>query len=45
MPFGKYKGERISDIPQDYKSWMLNKFDWNAGNENLRISIASQLNS
>ncbi|MDR0864983.1 MAG: DUF3820 family protein [Candidatus Symbiothrix sp.] len=45
MPFGKYKGERITDIPQEYKSWMLNKFDWNAGNENLRLSIASQLKS
>ena len=39
MPFGKYKGERIQDIPFDYKQWMLNKFNWNPANENLRQSI------
>ncbi|MDR0231063.1 MAG: DUF3820 family protein, partial [Dysgonamonadaceae bacterium] len=39
MPFGKYKGERISDIPIDYKKWMLDKFEWTAANENLRKSI------
>ncbi len=25
MPFGKYKGIRISDIPNDYKKWLLNQ--------------------
>jgi exodeoxyribonuclease X len=23
MPFGKHKGELISDVPSDYKQWML----------------------
>ncbi|MDR1938257.1 MAG: DUF3820 family protein [Tannerellaceae bacterium] len=43
MPFGKYKGELIKDIPLDYRQWMLNKFDWHAGNENLRRSIMTGL--
>lgn len=25
MPFGKYTGSKISDIPQDYKTWLLKK--------------------
>ena len=43
MPFGKYKGEPIKDIPADYRQWMLNKFDWHAGNENLRQSILTTM--
>ena len=27
MPFGKHKGERIADIPDDYKSWLLRQPD------------------
>lgn len=27
MPFGKHKGARISDIPADYKRWLLNQPD------------------
>jgi hypothetical protein len=45
MPFGKYKGERISDIPADYKKWMLDKFEWTAANENLRKSILMYMNT
>jgi len=45
MPFGKYKGERISDIPTDYKKWMLDKFDWTPANENLRQSVLLYLHS
>jgi DNA repair protein RadD len=44
MPFGKYKGERIAVIPEGYKKWMLNEFDWHAGNENLRQSILMTMN-
>jgi DNA repair protein RadD len=40
MPFGKYKGDLIKDIPLDYKRWMLDKFDWTPGNENLRRAIS-----
>jgi DNA repair protein RadD len=43
MPFGKYKGNRISDIPREYKNWMLNNFDWNAGNDNLKRAILTHV--
>lgn len=43
MPFGKYKGNRISDIPLNYRQWMLRSFDWNARNEKLRRSIVATL--
>lgn len=41
MPFGKYKGVRIKDIPNDYKQWMLRTFEWNSRNEILRRSIVA----
>lgn len=43
MPFGKYKGERITDIPLDYRQWMMRAFDWNARNEKLRKSIVATM--
>lgn len=43
MPFGKYKGNRIADIPLDYRQWMIRSFEWNARNEKLRKSILSTL--
>lgn len=39
MPFGKYKGDRIKDIPRDYRQWMIRTFEWNERNEKLRKSI------
>ena len=39
MPFGKYKGSRIADIPVQYRQWMIRTFDWNARNDKLRRSI------
>jgi DNA repair protein RadD len=39
MPFGKYKGKQISEIPKFYKQWMLENLKWHAGNESLRQSI------
>jgi DNA repair protein RadD len=39
MPFGKYRGERISDIPPDYRLWMLNEFDWTPANAGLKAAI------
>ena len=39
MPFGKYKGNRLSDIPLNYRQWMIRSFDWNERNEKLRKSI------
>lgn len=43
MPFGKYKGEKIVDIPSNYRRWMLREFTWNARNDRLRRSIALTL--
>ena len=43
MPFGKYKGERISDIPINYRQWMIRSFDWNARNEKLRKAIVATM--
>ena len=43
MPFGKYKGERIADIPLHYRQWMIQTFEWNARNEKLRKSIVATM--
>lgn len=43
MPFGKYKGNRISDIPLNYRQWMIRSFEWNQKNEKLRKSILAIL--
>lgn len=43
MPFGKYKGNRIADIPLDYRQWMIRSFEWHARNEKLRKSILTTL--
>lgn len=44
MPFGKYKGEKLTDIPVSYREWMLRSFERNARNEPLRKSIVATLN-
>lgn len=43
MPFGKYKGEPIKDIPLNYRKWMINTFDWNKNNDKLRVSILATM--
>lgn len=43
MPFGKYKGEQIKDIPTAYKSWMMRTFQWDKRNERLRQSIVATM--
>lgn len=43
MPFGRYKGKLITDIPLDYRQWMIRTFDWNTRNENLRKSILTTM--
>lgn len=43
MPFGKYKGNRISDIPLNYRQWMIRSFEWSSKNEKLRKSIMATL--
>jgi len=44
MPFGKYKGEKLADIPLSYRQSMLRTFEWNTRNEPLRKSIVSTIN-
>lgn len=43
MPFGKYQGGRIANIPLNYRQWMIRSFDWNARNEKLRQSILATM--
>lgn len=43
MPFGKYKGEKISNIPLDYRKWMIRAFEWNSRNVKLKKSIMATL--
>ena len=43
MPFGKYKGEKIANIPLNYRQWMIRAFDWNPRNEKLRKSILATM--
>lgn len=43
MPFSKYKGERISNIPLDYRKWMIRAFEWNSRNVKLKKSIMATL--
>lgn len=43
MPFGKYQGERIANIPLNYRQWMIRSFDWNPRNEKLRKSILATM--
>jgi len=41
MPFGKYKGERLIDIPKNYLEWLY--FEFGGLNGNLKESIKSIL--
>lgn len=43
MPFGKYKGKKISNIPLDYRKWMIRAFEWNSRNVKLKKSIMATL--
>lgn len=43
MPFGKYKGNRIKDIPLEYRQWMIRNIEWNERNDKLRKSIIATL--
>lgn len=43
MPFGKYKGEKVADIPLDYRNWMLRNFQWDARNQHLRTAILATI--
>jgi DNA repair protein RadD len=43
MPFGKYKGIPVRDVPDDYKRWMLEKIEWNNANANLKQAILQSI--
>ena len=43
MPFGKYKDWLVKDIPEQYRRWMLENFDWKASNAMLHKSILVSL--
>lgn len=43
MPFGKFKGERLTNIPAEYRRWMISTFEWNERNEKLRKSLIATL--
>lgn len=43
MPFGKYKGVLLTNIPISYRQWMIRAFDWNARNDKLRKSIIASM--
>lgn len=43
MPFGKYQGEKIANIPLNYRQWMIRTFDWNPRNDKLRKSILATM--
>ncbi|MCD8313187.1 MAG: DUF3820 family protein [Bacteroidales bacterium] len=45
MPFGKYKGRRIAEVPSDYLRWMLDTFEWKPANMKLRRSILATMNA
>lgn len=43
MPFGKYKGSPLAEIPKSYKQWMLRSFTWDARNSRLKQSLLTSM--
>lgn len=43
MPFGKYKEQKISEIPIGYRKWVLDNFEWTAKNMRLKRSILATI--
>jgi DNA repair protein RadD len=39
MPFGRYKGTPVKDVPRDYKTWVLGNFNWHDGNVELKRAM------
>lgn len=42
MPFGKYKGTKVRDVPTDYRRWMLKEFTWSSKLQDLKIAVMIQ---
>jgi uncharacterized protein (DUF3820 family) len=46
MPFGKYKGQSIDEIPTDYLDWLIGQdFMIGGRNRDLAARIAEHLNT
>jgi len=39
MPFGKYAGKEVREIPLYYRDWMLNNFNWTPFNQKIKDEI------
>lgn len=39
MPFGKYEGKPVQFVPKYYRDWMMENFDWHAGNIEIKEEI------
>lgn len=39
MPFGKYEGKPVQFIPKYYRDWMMENFNWHAGNIQIKEEI------
>ena len=39
MPFGKYAGKEVREIPAHYREWMLSNFNWTPFNQNIKNEI------
>jgi len=39
MPYGKYKGYKIEDIPVSYQEWMIKNWEWSKQNEWIKNKI------
>lgn len=43
MPFGKHKGMMVKDVPESYRKWLLDNFDWKDTNDRLRKALLVSL--
>jgi len=43
LPFGKFRNIPLSDVPKEYKSWMLQNFTWTEQNMNLKTLLTNSL--
>ena len=39
MPFGKYAGREVREIPAHYREWMLTNFNWTPFNQKIKDEI------
>jgi len=39
MPFGKFAGKEVREIPASYREWMLNNFNWTPFNQKVKDEI------